>query len=309
MKRLWKRWRLVVALLLVGVLVGVVGCAWWRISSQEYQNRRMLAELIDGESPDWLDSRLMRLGLMPTSGALTPPQMTAAIEKLGVEDLPALLRALRHKEAIVHLPAGVVLSRIGGPAIGPLTEMLADRACQKRAAQALGRIGPDARAAVPGLLRLMKGSGHTARLIAAKALGDIGDAQQAVTLLIKDLDHPVEGICYMTAQCLGKIGPAAKAAVPKLAEVVGDPKRQESRNYAATALGKIGPGAAEAVGVLVAALQTGPWDLRVCAAGALAGIGVRTEEVLAALGSAATDENQVVASAARRALKQLEVGK
>ena len=89
-----------------------------------------------------------------------------------------------------------------------LREMLKDKDpnIRRNAAQALGNVGPEAKAAVP-----------------------------ALTETLKDKD---DFVCQCAAYALGNIGPEAKAAVPALTEAT------QSKNYfvrqsAVAALGKI----------------------------------------------------------------------
>jgi HEAT repeat protein len=100
------------------------------------------------------------------------------------------------------------------------------------AADALGRIGPGAKAAVPALLEALQDEQASLRALAAQALGEIGR----------------EG--------------GARAAVPALIKGLRDPERQ-ARRQAAWALAKLGaagtPHAREAVKVLTDGL-TGPWE-------------------------------------------------
>ena len=90
------------------------------------------------------------------------------------------------------------------------------------AADKLGELGPEAKAAVPILIGALKGRDASLRSMVVLALGKIGpDAAEAVPALMeacKD-DPTIAAIFYET---LGHIGPAAKEAVPLLRQVLRD---------------------------------------------------------------------------------------
>jgi hypothetical protein len=72
--------------------------------------------------------------------------------------------------------------------------------------------------------------------------------------------------CQQAAEALGKIGPAARAAVPALTKVLSDPRLSSYRFYYAHALARIDP---QAGGVAVPALLDRDETIRSEAAGAL----------------------------------------
>ncbi|MGH3054985.1 MAG: HEAT repeat domain-containing protein, partial [Gaiellaceae bacterium] len=152
------------------------------------------------------------------------------------------------------------------------------------AAEALGRCGPLARAAEPGLRKLLDSGDPDARLAALHALGQIDPHDDeliaadiaalnapddikrqhamtaiaafgaaAVPRLTSALSGPEQG-ATAAAETLGRIGPAAAAAVPALSRLLDDPRRYV-RRCAVRALGQIGPPAADAVPALLALLQ------------------------------------------------------
>ena len=74
----------------------------------------------------------------------------------------------------------------------------------------------------------------------ALALGEIGpDAKIAVPILIKALDDEYEGVRRFAALALGKIGPEAEQAVPALIISLRDDRDKDVRSSAAKALGQI----------------------------------------------------------------------
>jgi len=101
------------------------------------------------------------------------------------------------------------------------TQLLTDESLgvRYRAARFLGRIGPQAHAAVPALIQTLDDPSKSVRHYAARALGDIGrqakTAVPALTVALTDKDLRVRS---SAAYALGQIGPEAKNALPKLKE-------------------------------------------------------------------------------------------
>jgi len=160
------------------------------------------------------------------------------------------------------------------------------------AAEALGRIGPAAKAAVPALIDALEDEDSDTRREAANALSKIDPAAKdvvkyAIPVLIawvKDDGGGVFDIEYaqrgdVAFEVLGRIGPAAKAAVPALIDALkyGDGSGHEYvnivgkkfRQYAAETLGRIGPEARAAVPALTEALKDESECIRQAAAEAL----------------------------------------
>src|SRR6185503_18151433 len=102
------------------------------------------------------------------------------------------------------------------------------------AAEALGEVGPDAAAALPYLIRVLEeNAGRYGR--AAEALVEIGYVHPEVILppLIKALGDRAsasrtEMFRYCLFQALGKLGPAAKDAIPALIGLMTGPSEKDS---------------------------------------------------------------------------------
>ncbi|HEY7425577.1 MAG TPA: HEAT repeat domain-containing protein [Gemmataceae bacterium] len=158
-----------------------------------------------------------------------------------------------------------------------------DAKVRRSAAFALGRLGVDARSAVPALVqRLREDSEARVRDMAASALGDIakalkGDAGDVwrdaagtlVNVLKKDEHAPVR---RSAAYALGTFGPPGAGAAPALRQALGDQDASVRQN-AAWALGQIGERAAEAVEALCACLRDKDVLVRRDAADALGSMG------------------------------------
>jgi HEAT repeat protein len=176
--------------------------------------------------------------------------------KLALEGLIDPLRG--DKAAEVRKTAAEALGRLGKdarPATEPLTAALKDKADPVRAAaaEALGRIGPDAKEAAPALVEALrdKKSDRSVRLFAAYALGRIDPtppnlAVAALGEVLRDAESPTEAR-KAAADSLGLLGKVAEDAVPALAEALKDMKSVEVRRAAAIALAQIGPPAVKAL--------------------------------------------------------------
>ncbi|HMF18807.1 MAG TPA: HEAT repeat domain-containing protein, partial [Gemmataceae bacterium] len=145
----------------------------------------------------------------------------------GREGVPALLKALTHKDARVRIDA----------------------------AEDLGQIGPPAAAAVPALLKLFKQDEDTmVRIEAAKAVASIDPKNEpALAMLVEALNHKAGKVRKRAAECIGDLGPRGKPAVPALLKALKDPDATVSW-AAIDALGQIGPDAEAAVPGLIEAL-------------------------------------------------------
>lgn len=95
----------------------------------------------------------------------------------------------------------------------------------RRAAQALGQIGPPAQAAIPLLVRALQSPAVEVRGFAVDALGRIGQQPESVVpAIVAEADLPPAHINYaplapfrcLAARALGRLGPKAVAAVPML---------------------------------------------------------------------------------------------
>lgn len=174
--------------------------------------------------------------------------------------LPVLLESLRHR---------------GRP--GDQTWLV-----RLRAAQALARIGPDAKGAIPALRKALKDEKEQVRTHAASALAGIEPALTAeavLPVLIELLEHPGpwggQGWCvrFRAAEALGRIGADAKPAIPALREALTD-DHEDVREAAAEALGKIAPAAKEVAPALERALKDEDKFVRCAAGAALAKLGL-----------------------------------
>jgi len=174
-----------------------------------------------------------------------------------------------------------------------LIKALGDNESEVRmnAAEALGRIGPEAKEAVPALIRALDDSDEEVRIAAAHAIAKVLiEASELVPILIGTLDNSNARVRKTAVEMLGDIGSEAKEAAPYLMKALGD-SDYGVRGSAAEALGKMGAGAKEAVPTLVKALGDDHPFVRVNAAEALGKIGTEAKGTIPALIKALGDSD------------------
>jgi HEAT repeat protein len=146
----------------------------------------------------------------------------------GPDDMPALVKALKHEDARIR----------------------------REAAEDIGLFGPEAAAAVPALLKLSKQDADPViRVETAKAVASIDQQNEAATsMLVEALKHKSGKVRKRAAECLGDLGPGAKSAIVALVQAITD--SDPTVSWAAIdALGQFGPDAESAVPALVEALE------------------------------------------------------
>ena len=211
-----------------------------------------VAKLVDGflrEEGSWRSFELAKLG----------PRARAAI--------PALRQALTHPQLRVRIDAAIALTSIDPPAPDAVRVLVAALDPHQEDAwkvpEALGRLGPEAVAALPVLIGLLNKGPAREDVIEALVRIDPGGAV-CVPLLIKALGDTDSDIVDAAARALGLLGPRARPAVPVLAATldrkITGPFQNEGDPIAdvARALGRIGPEARSAIPALIRALKSPP---------------------------------------------------
>ena len=115
--------------------------------------------------------------------------------------------------------------------VARLIDALDDKEWEVRrvAGVALGKLGPDAKNAVPKLFQLL--SSEEDRDFASSSLKEINTAPvEAVGLLIEKLDSEERRTAFYAVSLLGKIGPPAAEALPKLEAMLAKPSDDPGRS-------------------------------------------------------------------------------
>jgi hypothetical protein len=140
--------------------------------------------------------------------------------RIGTSAVVPLCEMLRSFQPLRRQAAARLLGEIGDPAaLTPLAAALEDREprVRERAAEALGRLGPEALAP---LTRALRDPAPRVRASAAAALGHTGDAR-AVEHLAASLEDGSHAVCAEAAQALGRLAGQApaitiRAVLPRL---------------------------------------------------------------------------------------------
>ena len=229
-------------------------------------------------------------------------------------DLRGPVARLAHNETWVRRNAAEELSRLGPaarPAVPALVRAAVDveEPVRKSAASALEKIdpdwpaGPEAEHAAPALVKALGSRFTDVWQTASFLLGRIG--RPAIPPLLDALaDRWQDTRQAVVARTLGRIGPAAAAAVPALADELTS-EHAHVREAAAEALAQIGPAAEPAVPALVRLLTDRPPASRQAAALALAKVGRSAPATVVALVQLLPDRADEVREAAVEALARL----
>ncbi len=134
---------------------------------------------------------------------------------------------------------------------------------RRRAAGALGVLRANPKLAVPGLIQALQDedrapdrSSTSVPVVAALALANYGpEAKAAVPALLKALEGRDADLRLMAIRALGKIKADLPTLLPLLRRILNDPSQEAFRTVTAVALGNLGPEASEAVPDLLKALE------------------------------------------------------
>lgn len=172
---------------------------------------------------------------------------------------PCVAEGVRHPNHEVRMAASNLLLQIPAeqyrPALGVLIEGLKDGHyfVRARCARAILSLGPDTRAAGPGLLQVIRDNLHDdweARAYSAAALGGMGVREKLmISALREGLEQkPYKELRLHSARILGEFGDEAKEAAPALVAAAKEPDPELAR-VAAESLKKVAPGEAAKAGV------------------------------------------------------------
>jgi HEAT repeat protein len=178
----------------------------------------------------------------------------------------------------------------------------------RRAADSLGKFGPDAVSAVPALVRALKDKDNRFRLEVARVLGDFGEggAKEAVPALIETVRKDSNATTKMFAiASLRNLGAEAHVAIPVLVEALKDPGGiyGSPGDEAQRTLVAFGP---VAVPALLEALRHPNARIRATAASVLGGHRAEARKIVPAVAPLLKDPDRAVRFRAAWALWTLD---
>jgi HEAT repeat protein len=218
-------------------------------------------------------------------------QALAALGGYAESAVPELVEALRYDEESVFPPVKQALANSGAAAVRPLSSALQDGNwfVRRRAAEALGAIGPKASAASPALAELLQDPQFEVRNAAEEALSKLGPTSlNAVAGGLKSQD---ENVRRATLSRLSKFGPSA---IPLIANVLKKDPSPYVRATAAEALGEVKDGGAQAQQVLLSALTDLDEGVRGAAVDGLGAMGPNAKEAAGPLFVMAQDDKEAL---------------
>ena len=177
-----------------------------------------------------------------------------ALGKLGQPALPAIRELTKDEDALVRDAAVEALGAIGPPALPALAELSKDKDQSLRFAAAR-RLATSDRPRSRLLCNWPRTRMPTRVLVAAVALGVMGPAAKDAIPTLAELGRDPR-VCGDAALALSRVGPAA---IPALTELLKE-QNDRVRARAAWALGMIGPAAREAIPTLAGMLKHGGND-------------------------------------------------
>jgi len=180
---------------------------------------------------------------------LTRASAANALGNIGPEArnaVPALRAAARDNDSEVRLDAAYALWKIenASDAIEVLIPLLDsdDPRVGLRTIEALGEIGPPAKAALPALERVRKGDNKLNGVASAWAMCRVRATNNLVEKLLPGLQHEDPMVRIGAAWALGKMGPEARVAIPAMRELLDNASEYGySILYVSFALSQIEP--------------------------------------------------------------------
>jgi HEAT repeat protein len=132
--------------------------------------------------------------------------------------IPLIVKLLNDSDPTIAMRALSSIAEGGVEVVPALTAALKERDARYWACVALGEIGPQAKAAVPGLIEVLSDDRPEVRLQATIALGEIGpDAKPAAGALVKLVNDPFESVQASAIFALGRLGDSsAESALAKV---------------------------------------------------------------------------------------------
>ncbi len=206
-----------------------------------------LIEILKGDPSEWVRfEAATSLGVIDPRGERVTPHLTDALKDRSADVSWAAARSLGKFGSLAKSSVPALTAALDDPREHhlPLTpDFTGMRAVRCDVAEALGRIGIEANAAMPALRKAVaKDRNPEVRVFAALALSRIDPKDQgAVSAIIRELEKKGEGTAGPAAaiEALAELGPKARAAVPALLRSLAHDK-PSIRARAAEALAAVG---------------------------------------------------------------------
>jgi HEAT repeat protein len=266
------------------------------LRSQDFQARARAAQVLARVSPEGLPGDVLSTlaGAISDRDTVVRFYASEALLASGAKAIPALMKVMASERESDRQRATKLISRMGAAAVEPLVTFVRDRSRSPEsravAAEALGIIG-DAKAA-PSLIELLRDENASVRSRAAEACGRLGEP--AVEALLQAATSSPPEIRASAVDALGLTSSAR--AVDRIIEALKD-SSAIVRAAAVRALGASQNG--RAVEPLMAIVRDESSTLRSQASAALGRLG---DVAIAALISALRDAHPSVRSLAAEAL-------
>jgi HEAT repeats len=247
-----KRGRVLIALTAVAVLAVLAWTLLHAPAPEPVYNGKPLSY--------WLQGYMMA-GYNYGTNRPTAYEAAAAMRGAGTNSIPVLLQMLRAHDSPLktklliwttrhHIPgihytqpitlnveASLAFYALGPQATNAVPDLIKildqniSDGSRGSTASVLGKIGPEAAAAVPALLRAAASTNEFVYTSALSALGWIhADSGEVVPVLIKALHDPWAGTRSSAIFALGCFGGDAKSAVPALVALLNDPSLNSNRS-------------------------------------------------------------------------------
>jgi hypothetical protein len=265
-----KRVQIALAVVLLVILAGVT--AWRGLREQEPMCQgKPLSFWLRGydlrpDFPDvgWSNAYRGRSDAYFPGGIRDWRTADEVVDRLGTNAIPSLLRMIRAVDDPLEARLMRPLRRHRWVRSVPAWFRNFEAAC------AFERLGENAKAGVPALIKIYQEHRSAESVIAAvRALGSIGPpAEEAVPCLLNAVTSTNEAICCRALSALGKIHARPGLVVPVLMRCLADP-RASVRQLAALSHGNFGKDAAPAIPALLQLLNDGETLVEFFAARAL----------------------------------------
>jgi HEAT repeat protein len=276
-------------------------CALWAIEKIDPNEERLKTET----APALVNLFLSENQAVREAAALAVLQLEPGADVVG----PLFTEAYGKASEAARADMIDAAASLGGPVVSRLVIGLDNPDGRQQAIQILGKIGPDAAEAVPGLLKHVDDPNPAIRADIFITLGHIGPAAKAATeAATKALQDSEEVVQSSAVYALGSIEPDGAACVDQITKLMesGNPR---FATVCAWALVRIDPensgNIQRAIPLLIDATNHEQAFVRVEAATTLGMIGPAAKEAIEPLEKLADDPDPDVREAAAEAIKMI----